>query len=294
MVVGNRPPGSERPVTTSATAAAISSPPNELCRTAATSSAHVMSTGPAALTTTTVRAFAAATFSNELGLAPGQLEEGTIVALGLPLLARSHHDDRYIGACGRRHRPLHQCVGVERAETHPETPGGTLARVELHHELNRPALGRRALGREQVLAGHAEEVGAAGRWRVRDAVEDQLPVGEDAGPAGLGQCQLEHAVLLGHDGPLDPHRPRAVGVLLSPAAEHEDPELVQVLLGEHLAGPPGADVHGPRETVGCVQHRTAHDGWRAVRLAARVRGRRRLRRRVRSATRPAGRPPCAV
>ena len=85
MVVGNRPPGSERPVTTSATAAAISSPPNELCRTAATPSAHVMSTGAAALTTTTVRAFAAATFSMSSVWRPGSPKK----ARSLPSVSHS-------------------------------------------------------------------------------------------------------------------------------------------------------------------------------------------------------------
>ena len=41
-----------------------------------------------------------------------------------------------------------------------------------------------------------------------------------------------------------------------------------MLLTEHLAGQAGPDVDGALETVRCVQHRTAHDAWRAVCVAA--------------------------
>ncbi len=75
QVVGSRPPGSTAPSTTSARASPISWPPNQASRIAGTSSAHGSSTGAPALTTTTVRGFAAATRRTSSSWRPGSASE---------------------------------------------------------------------------------------------------------------------------------------------------------------------------------------------------------------------------
>ena len=106
IVVGSRPPGSASPVSTSASAGAISWPPNHTWSTAATSSTQAWSTGAPALTTTTVRGLAAATARISVVLLAGQVHRPAVEALGLPLVVGADDDDGDVGVGRGGHGPL--------------------------------------------------------------------------------------------------------------------------------------------------------------------------------------------
>jgi len=76
MVTGSRPAGSARPSSTSARATPIAWPGSQAYPTAATRSAHGMSTGMPALTTTIVRGFTAETRRTSSSCRPGRASPG--------------------------------------------------------------------------------------------------------------------------------------------------------------------------------------------------------------------------
>ena len=115
MVIGSRPVGSRSPSSTDASAGASSSPGNQVISTAAARSAHGMCTAREALTTTTVRGFAAVTLLDEFDLVVAQCHGVPISALpGRSLMIPDHQDDG-IGGCGQLDRLLQHVLRVAAA-----------------------------------------------------------------------------------------------------------------------------------------------------------------------------------
>ena len=159
-----------------------------------------MSTGAAALTTTTVRLLTAATRRTNSAWRPGSarvVRSRPSVSVSADVPTQTMATSAAAAAVTARSSSASPS-GVRKPTRNPARLV-SLKAYSTTMSTGTPCL-EMDVG-DKVLAGLAEEVVATGRRAIGEPVQDDLVVDQQPGQPGLGQRQLEDAGLLRDDGP---------------------------------------------------------------------------------------------
>ena len=159
-----------------------------------------MSTGAAALTTTTVRSLTAATRRISSAWRPGKarvVRSRPSVSVSADVPTQTMATSAAAAAATARSSSASPS-GVRKPTRKP----ARLVSLKAYSTTNIDghALLEMDVG-DEVLTGLPEEVVAAGRGAVGEPVQDDLVVDQEPGQTGLGQRELEDPRLLGNHGP---------------------------------------------------------------------------------------------